>query len=280
MEVAIEMENYQNNSKISLIFVTIKNKRIPCGYYFVDENAPLIIDFHGGNFQYGDMFVDHKLCEQISIKCNCNVISISNGDLEGSQFPEAINQSITMIEEIYNDKKLEYDRERIYLMGQESGGNFALTCMLNNTQIHFSGLILNYPFLNMIKRKRKHKRFSPFNFTRNNYLKKYFKNESDRSSVLANPLLENDKKYSLLPKVIIVVGSYDNLIEDAVELAAKLSNNNVQNKIYEIQGAIPEFLDFVSSNTCLTSPTLSKKRKAKQIDYFNKTIEIIKDFIH
>ncbi len=93
-------------------------------------NAPLILHFHGGTFACGDLD-DGRMVARLLAQSGALVVSLAYPLATQNPFPGAIDVGFDVLEWLYKNRvKLGGKGARVFLAGEEAGGNLAAAVAL------------------------------------------------------------------------------------------------------------------------------------------------------
>ena len=122
---------------------------IPVRFYEKDseeKGRPCLVFLHGGAFIGGSAETVEEPCRLLAELSGALVISVEYSLAPEAAFPRAIEECCAVLEEVWKDPEVIFDRGRLFLGGDSAGGNLALVC-LQEKEIRrkISGSILLYP---------------------------------------------------------------------------------------------------------------------------------------
>lgn len=247
------------------------------------QNAPLLIDIHGGGFISGHHYSDDNLCEFINKKLDINVASIEYRYIPKVVFPTATIDCFDALTGIINDESINFNRDSIFLMGHSAGANIvAGMSLLFEGKKNIRGQILNYPLLDVYidpgERVRMKYSIPPVNMKFLN--KKYYPDKNTRNDPLASPIYMTVKQAEKITDSLIITCSLDNLREDAVRYAEVLKNAGVFVEHIEYEDAIHGFIEMVAAGKIKRVWWLGKALIKKQNELYLMAIDKICSFIN
>ena len=224
---------------------------IPIRIYSPEGNGPfpILVFFHTGGWQIGDLDTQDPLCRRITNRAGCMVVAVEYRLAPEHPFPAAVEDSYEATRWVGTHAvEFQGDPSRIAIGGDSSGGNLAAVIALmardqDNPKLAFQLMMfpatdfqLNTPSMEELG--------EGYNVTkqqmiwiRNNYLP----NQADWTNPLASPLLAPD--LSGLPPALIIYAEYDPLRDDAEEYATRLKEAGVSVKASRYDGMIHDFPD-------------------------------------
>ncbi len=266
------------------IFITSRDgKKISILYYpSRKENAPLLVDVHGGGFVSGHHYSDDRLCSLMNSKLDINVATIEYRYAPEAVYPTATYDCIDALAEMHRDPNLDFDKTSVFLMGHSAGANIvAGMSILASCELGIQGQILVYPFLDAAinPRQRKHIRYSIPAFYMSNFNKKYFPDKPARNEPIASPVSMTELQVKRLPPTLLMTCSFDSLRADALKYAELLLKYKIPTRHIEYEGAVHGFVEMVSAGTIESNWWLGQKRITEQKRLFVQAIDDICMFI-
>jgi len=247
------------------------------------QNAPLLIDVHGGGFVSGHHYSDDNLCAYINKRLDINVASIEYRYVPKVVYPTATFDCFDAFVGLIDDININFNKDSIFLMGHSAGANIvAGMCILLEGKTNIRGQILNYPFLNVYidpgKRTRMRYSIPPINLKFLN--KKYYPDKTTRNEPLASPVYMTDKQAEIIPDSLIIACSMDSLREDAIRYVDVLKNAGVYVEHIEYKNAVHGFIEMVAAEKIKRVWWLGKTLVKKQSDLYIQAIDKICSFIN
>jgi len=115
-----------------------------------EAERPLVLHFHGGNFASGDLD-DGRCVARMLVSAGATVVSMAYPLAPLHPFPDAIEVGYEALEWLYKQRtKLAGKGARVYLAGEEAGGNLAASlALIARDRAHppLAGQILLSPML-------------------------------------------------------------------------------------------------------------------------------------
>ncbi len=259
-----------------LFFKTRDGYDLPVYYYEGEENAPLIVEIHGGGYAYNKALQEEKLCRDIVSKTGANVASIDYRYYPEVTFPKATDDCLDAVYGLI-ESDLKFDRGRIIPFGHSAGANAAASIVQQYGG--FYAQILDYPWLNLVRKYRKYVFRSFFPWDLGFSARRYFPNKEDRLNPLASPVFMSGDAVKKLPKTLVVICGLDTLQTDGEEYVSLLKTNgsNVERVYYK--KAFHGFTEIISEGSLNKKAFMTKKEKALQIEYYGMLLEKIREFI-
>lgn len=252
------------------------------------ENAPLLIEIHGGGFMSGTNKKEKRICEEINQRLDINVASFNYRLAPKFKFPTATYDCFDSLKGLMVDESLNFDRNRIFLMGYSAGGSIAagIVYMLLKEGVKTKGLILNYPFLDAaIKpRSRKYVRFSMPSIYMSYMNRVYYPDKKQRTLPLASPVLIEKEELKKFPKTLIITSFHDSLKYDGIKFKKAMDEAGASCELFEFEKTMHGFLEVVCRNSSFLewwwgTPKLRRIQKQSYLDAMEKIIKFIADVL-
>ena len=224
---------------------------IPIRIYTPRGNGPfpILVFFHTGGWQVGDLNTQDPLCRRLTNRSECIVVSVEYRLAPEHPFPAAPEDSYAATQWVATHAaEFQGDPSRIAVSGDSSGGNLATVVALmardqNGPKLVFQ--VLLFPATDFrLSTPSMEELGEGYNVTkpqmiwiRNNYLPIV----ADWTNPLASPLLTPN--LSNLPPALIIYAEYDPLRDDAKAYAARLKEAGVSVKASRYDGMIHDFID-------------------------------------
>jgi acetyl esterase len=212
---------------------------------------PVLVFFHTGGWQVGNLDTQDPLCRRITNRAECIVVSVDYRLAPEYPFPAAPEDCYAATQWIAaHAAEFQGDPSRIAVGGDSSGGNLATVVALmardrGGSKLVFQVMMfpatdfrLNTPSMEELG--------EGYNVTkpmmigiRNNYLP----NPADWTHPLASPMLAPD--LSSLPPALIIYAEYDPLRDEAETYAARLKEAGVPVRASRYDGMIHDFPDML-----------------------------------
>ncbi len=227
---------------------------------------PILLYFHGGGFIFGTSEQYDFLFYRLAIDAQITIVSVDYRLAPEHPFPAALHDGYAALKWIKaNSNLLGGDANKIMVGGSSAGGTIALSLShysrdLGDNCIQF--LYILYPptdnrLTSNSMRKLAHAPMQTQESARWMW-RHYLGNTRGRSLHYAVPLRETNFKD--LPPTHLVVCELDPFIDEGLAYAKRLSENNVEVHVQQIQGAVHAF-DFFECK-------LSEEFYRQQVDLF------------
>lgn len=224
---------------------------IPIRIYSPEGNGPfpVLVFFHTGGWQVGDLDTQDPLCRRITNRAGCSVVAVDYRLAPEHPFPAAVEDCYVATKwAATHAAEFQGDSSRIAVGGDSSGGNLATVVALmardqGSPKLAFQ--LMMFPATDFrLSTPSMEELGEGYNVTkpqmmwiRNNYLP----NQADWTNPLASPLLAPD--LSGLPPALIIYAEYDPLRDDAEAYATRLKEAGVSVKASRYDGMIHDFPD-------------------------------------
>lgn len=210
---------------------------------------PVLVFFHTGGWQVGDLDTQDPLCRRITNRAGCIVVSADYRLAPENPFPAAVEDCYAVTQWVATHAaEFQGDPSRIAVGGDSAGANLATVVALmardqGGPKLVFQ--LLLFPATDFrLSTPSMEELGEGYNVTksqmisiRNNYLP----DEADWTNPLASPLLAPD--LSGLPPALLIYAEYDPLRDDAEAYAARLKEAGVLVKASRYDGMIHDFPD-------------------------------------
>jgi len=206
-----------------------------------ETNLPVIVFYHGGGFAIGSVEVYDSFCRDISLGCNCIVVSVEFRLSPEFPFPCGFNDCYEATRWVYkNISTYNGNPEKMILMGDSSGGNFAAAINCKNSEMKRKDFkvfhqILIYPSLDIsgtkIRKSRAEFQNAWFYSSRQSakFRGLYVKDEL-KSDVRCSPMLYTGPKEGI-PTTFIINAEFDPLRDESFDYCTKLNDENISVKL-------------------------------------------------
>lgn len=221
---------------------------------------PLVVNFHGGGFVFGDLRMADWMCSSVAVTVGAVVVSVDYRLAPAHPFPAAVDDcyaALTWAAE--NAASLGAvgaaagTAARLGVMGESAGGNLsAVLCLLardrGGPQISHQALL--YPATDMTSMSPRAANSLIISEPDMQAFKRLYLGDADPADPRASPLLAED--HSGLPPALIQVAEHDPLREDGVRYAAALRSAGVPVRLTEYVGMPHGYLNF--PGVCRAAP--------------------------
>lgn len=210
---------------------------------------PVMVFFHTGGWQIGDLNTQDPLCRRITNRAGCIVVAVDYRLAPEHPFPAAVDDCYEATKWVATHAvEFQGDPSRLVVAGDSSGGNLAAVIALMARDRGYPKLafqLMMFPATDFrLSTPSMEELGEGYNVTkpqmiwiRNNYLT----DQADWTNPLASPLLAPD--LSGLPPALIIYAEYDPLRDDAEAYAARLKEAGVSVKASCYDGMIHDFPD-------------------------------------
>lgn len=248
--------------------------------YFASDvkNAPLIFDIHGGGYTSGSANGDENLSRVLSERCGVNAVTVEYRYAPRVRYPQATDDCKDALLYLINNEELDFDRERIFLLGHSAGGNavVAVSAELGNL---VAGQILDYPWLDVrLARRKPYIMYAIPAFVINGMSRSYFRDE-DREKSDASAVLMTADEAKKMPKTLLITCGRDTLKYDGEAFLKILTEAGVPTRHKEYTDAVHGFVEIYFSGRMKSQFWLGKSLMAKQEAMAEDFISEVKAFI-
>jgi acetyl esterase/lipase len=202
---------------------------------------PLVVNFHGGGFVFGDLRMSDWLCSQVAVTVGAVVVSVDYRLAPGHRFPAAVDDCYAALLWAAG----QYADGPVGVMGESAGGTLAAVMTLlarGRGGPAIAHQVLLYPAVDLT-RPPSGPADAPF-LSRSDMAayRRLYLADADPRDERASPLLAAD--HSSLPPALIQVGEHDPLRADGVRYAAALRAAGVPVRLTEYVGMPHGYLNF------------------------------------
>ena len=221
------------------------------------KDCPVTVFYHGGAYSMNSIEVYEYVYRYLTYYGNMVVIAPDYHLAPEYKFPRGLNESYdALVWAAENAAAYGGNADKLYVCGDSSGGNFAavVSRMARDKKgPSIKGQILYYPLTTNYEEEMTYseKRYGKGYFLDYNcmddpmYL--YFNTEEERKDPLASPLLEDD--LTNLPDACFISAECDPLLDQGLQYAAKLEDNNVAVEYHIMEGMVHGFLNWTYGKT-------------------------------
>jgi len=229
---------------------------------------PLILNFHGGGFVFGDLRLADWMCSSVAVQVGAVVVSVDYRLAPMHRFPAAVDDCYAaLLWAAENAASLgagtaagtptdlgastprggsgQTSPPPVGVMGESAGGNLAaVMCLLARDRggPRISHQALLYPPTDMTRVPRKAAKALIIPEQDMLAYRRLYLGDADPADPLVSPLLAAD--HTGLPPALIQVGEHDPLREDAIRYAAALRSAGVPVRFTEYVGMPHGYLNF------------------------------------
>lgn len=253
------------------------NRYLHCFYLESEEpNQPLIVDIHGGGFGFGEAADDIGLMNRLSTETGYNLASLDYRLSPEYKIPAAIDDCVDLVKCLLEDRRLSFDRTRLCLLGHSAGANLAIQVAL---QIPAQALVVDYPWLDLNKTKRKHYPMAIPSIGLAWFGRRYCPDPELRKTYLASPIYLSEEQAKALPPTFILTSGQDSLQIDGERFFDLLKRAGVPAKLNRYPLARHGFIEVVSDGRNKVSFLTSKKTVKEQNKEYEQAIADIREFL-
>jgi acetyl esterase/lipase len=206
---------------------------------------PLILNFHGGGFVFGDLRLSDWMCSSVAVTVGAVVVSVDYRLAPVHPFPAAVEDCYAALAWAAENAADLGATERIGVMGESAGGNLsAVVCLLARDRggPPISHQTLLYPPTDMTQMSPDAANSLIISEPDMLAFRRLYLGDVDPANPLASPLLAQD--HSHLPPALIQVAEHDPLRDEGVRYAAALRSAGVPVRLTEYVGMPHGYLNF------------------------------------
>ncbi|HET7244268.1 MAG TPA: alpha/beta hydrolase [Streptosporangiaceae bacterium] len=213
---------------------------------------PLILNFHGGGFVFGDLRLADWMCSSVAVTVGAVVVSVDYRLAPRHRFPAAVDDCYAAlvwaaenVAALGTGSPGQAAPPPIGVMGESAGGNLAaVMCLLardrGGPKIGHQALL--YPPTDMTRMPPKAAKALVIPQADMLAYRRLYLGDADPADPRVSPLLAAD--HSGLPPALIQVGEHDPLREDGARYAAALRSAGVPVRFTEYVGMPHGYLNF------------------------------------
>ena len=230
---------------------------------------PLILNFHGGGFVFGDLRLADWMCSSVAVTVGAVVVSVEYRLAPGHRFPAAVDDCYAaLVWAAANAADLGAGgpgeaAPRIGVMGESAGGNLsAVMCLLARDLggPALSHQALLYPPTDLTRMPPNAAKSLIISEPEMLAFRRLYLGDADPADPSVSPLLAED--HSGLPPALIQVAEHDPLRGDGVRYAAALRSAGVPVRFTEYVGMPHGYLNF--PGICRSAPQALAELCAEQ----------------
>ena len=241
---------------------------IPVRVYKVADQPSknLLMYVHGGGWTQGNIDTHGYLCRKLAKILNMDVVSVDYRLAPENQYPMPLDDVLS----VYKHYVKESGYKNIVIAGDSAGGNLcAALCIKTNEEglRQPSAQILMYPPLGNNFESKSYETFGKSMALSKESTMGFFRNYTGRensdtemsSNKFIYPLLEDDMK--VFPRTMIISAGYDVLLDDQLQFAEKLRQND--RFVWHIvdEGAVHGFMTYGNPYDSLVTENCQKIKK-------------------
>ena len=230
---------------------------------------PLILNFHGGGFVFGDLRLADWMCSSVAVTVGAVVVSVEYRLAPGHRFPAAVDDCYAALvwaahaTDLGTGGSAEAAAPRIGVMGESAGGNLsAVMCLLARDRggPPVSHQALLYPPTDLTRMPPNAAKSLIISEPEMLAFRRLYLGDADPADPSVSPLLAED--HSGLPPALIQVAEHDPLRGDGVRYAAALRSAGVPVRFTEYVGMPHGYLNF--PGICRSAPQALAELCAEQ----------------
>lgn len=261
-----ELSYEKNAGKLSALYFGSGNK-----------NAPLIVEIHGGAFCFGKAKDDVGLCERLVGETGFNAVALDYGLAPRFRYPAQTEECADLVNGIFKDGTLDFNRSRVAIIGHSAGANLALNVAVKLGC--FSAVILDYPWAELAENDRKYIKASIPDFWLGICARRYCPKKNIRRAKEVSPVYADRDYFKDLPATLLITCGCDSLREDGIALAKKFAEAGVDLKHVEYESARHGFIEIVSGGRMKENFYTSAEVVRQQNECYEKALAEITKFM-
>jgi acetyl esterase/lipase len=208
-------------------------------------SRPLVLNFHGGGFVFGDLRLSDWMCSSVAVTVGAVVVSVDYRLAPVHPFPAALDDCYAALVWAADNAGDLGATGRIGVMGESAGGNLsAVVCLLardrGGPKISHQSLL--YPPTDMTRMSPAASKSLIISEPDMLAFRRLYLGDTDPAEPLASPLLAKD--HTGLPPALIQVAEHDPLRDDGARYAAALRSAGVPVRFTEYVGMPHGYLNF------------------------------------
>jgi acetyl esterase/lipase len=206
---------------------------------------PLVVNFHGGGFVFGELRMSDWLCSNVARTVGAVVVSVDYRLAPCSKFPAAVDDCFAALQWAAKNAADLGAGSAIGVMGESAGGNLsAVMCLLARDRggPAIGHQVLLYPATDMTSMPPATANTPFLSGPELLAYHRHYLGGADPGDTRASPLLADD--HTGLPPALIQVGEHDPLRGDGVRYAAALRDAGVPVRLTEYVGMPHGYLNF------------------------------------
>jgi acetyl esterase/lipase len=231
---------------------------------------PLILNFHGGGFVFGDLRLADWMCSSVAVTVSAVVVSVDYRLAPRHRFPAAVDDCYAaLVWAAENATGLgagspgQASPPPIGVMGESAGGNLAAVMCLqarDRSGPRISHQALLYPPTDMTRMPRNSAKALIIPEQDMLAYRRLYLGDADPADPRVSPLLATD--HTGLPPALIQVGEHDPLREDGARYAAALRSAGVPVRFTEYVSMPHGYLNF--PGVCRAAPQAMAEIRTEQ----------------
>ncbi len=232
--------------------IKVNGRDIHLRLYHPDPSMilPIMVYVHGGGFVSGTLDSFDVPCRELAIACQRVVISVDYRLAPEHPCPDGLDDAYEVLKWTYhNAKDLKATAEKLVVMGDSSGANYAALATLravNDSDVTIAAQVLLYPTVDFTHDYESMELFSQgylldadkVEWCRDQFLPKGM----DFKDPSVSPLFSND--LDKLPATFIMTAGFDPLRDEGIAYAEALTEKGVVVSHYHFDNMIHAFLNF------------------------------------
>ncbi len=207
---------------------------------------PVLVNFHGGGWVFGDLDTADGVCRDICKTANCVVVSVDYRMAPEHRFPVAVEDCYAATCWVADNPAVMNVNGRLAVGGESAGGNLAAVMCLKardeaGPDIHFQ--LLLYPVVDADMTRQSYvdnaEGYLLETKTMHWFWDYYCPDETKRQDPLASPL--RAANHANLPPALVVTAEFDPLRDEGELYAATLKAAGTEAQAVRYDGLIHDF---------------------------------------
>lgn len=248
--IFMHVKHSDKNVKVSKMKINVGDADIVALLYEpinCNNNAPLLVYFHGGAYMYKAAPYHFRLVKDYSVHANCKILMVDYRLAPKHKYPVPVQDCYKSLEFAVNHtEQLGIDKSKIAVGGDSAGGGIAASVALmarDMELVNLCGQMLIYPVLDKRINSNSMKKYTDTPVWNSKLTKKmmpfYFPSTDVELAEYASAVeVEN---LSNLPNTYIETAEFDCLHDDGVNYAKRLNDSSVDVELYETKGTMHGF---------------------------------------
>lgn len=215
------------------------------------DGAPIMVQFHGGGWALGGPSTYERQSRAICAACETVLVDVDYRLAPEHKFPAALDDcEIAARWSLDFAQSLGLAHDKLFVLGDSAGGYLAALFCQRHPEI-VAGQILIYPVLTVGRTNDRAARkmlgtgeyFLTFDAITNAEAE-FFADSGEDGAVGISPLLADSQVLASLPPTLMILASFDPLIDEGKEYVLRLQKAGVQVEQMVEEGTIHGFLLF------------------------------------
>ncbi|MDE6659887.1 MAG: alpha/beta hydrolase, partial [Eubacterium sp.] len=264
--VFMHVKHSDKSVKVSKLKINVENADINALFYEpikCNDNAPLLVYFHGGAYMYKAAPYHFRLVKEYSVKVNCKVLMVDYRLAPKYKYPVSVKDCYKSLEyAVHHAEKLGIDKSKIAVGGDSAGGGIAASVALMARDwglVKLCGQMLIYPVLDKRINSSSMQKYMDTPVWNSKLTKKmmpYYLPSTDVDLIEYASAVEVENLRNL-PNTYIETAEFDCLHDDGINYAKRLNDSSVEVELYETKGTMHGF--DMTSKSSITIKSVEKR---------------------